>query len=476
MARCKDPGPRAVSLLSIDVEAPEGVARATRLLDELAAHGGRAEVPVLARSAVRRSWPVSLRRQASASVAAILRRQGVMALAALEPHFRRSPWRQHDGEDWSTLRASDVPALVDDGDPHHACVLGLLSCHNNGHVREAAVRSLAARGEGLPWLLLRINDWVPAVRVRATTAVVERLTAGHASALLDCLPLVWRLRALTRLDHHELVARAVTVLADLPDDRLTAALGHDDRWVRRAMLQLLVERGRVTFAQLGRALDDVDPAVRVRAAKLVPSDATAEAEALRERLCRARNSRLRVVGLERMAEARSVRLHRWIDQGLDDAARTVRETARYLARTAGTHVDLVARYRSKLAAGELRPGIVLGLAETGARDDWELLVDALAGPPAVACAAHVRRQAMRLVVRLPGCRPGLLLLALEGEPVEHVALTAALRAWMRALAGSYQIEVTAEEAPRLRELLAATTRLDPDERQHALVLLNLAPR
>ncbi|MBL8972787.1 MAG: hypothetical protein JNK56_19530 [Myxococcales bacterium] len=539
MTRSNDPRPRALSLATIDVEVPEDIARAAKLLIDLAAHGGRAEIPVLARSVVKRSWPEPLRRRVSATIAAILRRQGVMALRTLEPQLRRSPWHhraethpQHFGGDWLKLDASTWSALIDEGDPHLACVLGLLSCHNNGYVREAAVRTLAARSEGLPWLLLRVNDWVPAVRMRATTALVERLTAGHVSALLECLPLVWRLRELTRLDHRDLVTRIVAALADLSDEILTAALDHEDRWVRRAVLQLLVERGRITLPQIGRALDDVDLAVRLRAAELVPSDATTEAEALRERLCGSCNSRLRSVGLERMAEAHSDRLAHWIEQGLDDRAAAVRETAQFLARTGRSQVALAARYQGKLAAGELKPGHALGLAETGIRDDWEHLVAALAGPPAVACAAisglktlaasetrelrlllvddprpsvsrhaarsvqweigardedtlreylgsplaHVRRHAMRLAERLPGCRPGLLLLALEREPVEHVALAAALHSWLRELAQPYQVEVTTEEATLLRELLAVTTRLDPGERQRAIILLGIAPR
>lgn len=83
---------------------------------------------------------------------------------------------------------------------------------------------------------------------------------------------------------------------------------------------------------------------------------------------------------------------------------------------------------------------------------------------------------MRLAERLPGCRPGLLLLALEREPVEHVALAAALHSWLRELTQPYQVEVTTEEATLLRELLAVTARLDPGERQRALILLGIAPR
>jgi hypothetical protein len=534
MARPTYAEPQSRALLDMDVKTQEGVARAALLLVVLAEQGSSADLLVLARLLVMRSWPAFLRRRTSATATAILRRQEVLALPSLELQLRRSsPWRLYASghfypchRDWFDLQPSSLPVVVDDSDPHAASVLGLLSCHENGHVREAAVRALAARGEGLPWLLMRVNDWVSAVRLRATTAVVERLACEHAPALLECLPLVWRLRELTRLDHSELLARMVDVLTRLPDERLTEAMQHDDRGVRRAVMQLLAERGHAPLELLGRALDDVDLVVRLRAAKLVPSDATPEAEALRERLCRSHRSQLRVHGLERMAEVRSERLDHWLEQGLDDPKRAVRETAQYLIRKARGPIDLAARYRSKLTAGGLRPGLVLGLAETGTRDDWERLVDALEGPRDFAGAAieglkqlsadatrelrlmmvddprpgvsrdaarsvqgeihasdedvlreylgsplaHVRRQAMRLAVRLRWGCAGLLLLALEHEPVERTALVTALRRWARKII-IYQAEVTAEEAERLRGLLAMTTLLDPDERQRALLSL-----
>ncbi len=141
-----------------------------------------------------RSWPAFLRRRTSATATAILQHQGVPALPSLEMQLRRSSSSRLYASghfypchrDWFDLQPSSLAAVVDDSDPHAASVLGLLSCHEDGHVREAAVRALAARGEGLPWLLMRVNDWVSAVRVRATTAVVGTAARTRTCSVLYC--------------------------------------------------------------------------------------------------------------------------------------------------------------------------------------------------------------------------------------------------------------------------------------------------
>jgi hypothetical protein len=525
--------PRAHALLGMDLRTSDERERALALLDVLAQQGTLTDLVVLARLLVMWSGSPLLRARASAALASIVRRQGAPALPRIDELLRGGIWAPYEDHErpWFNFRPDDLPAVVDSSDPHATCVLGLLSCHANGYVREAAVRALAARDDGLPWLLLRVNDWVSAVRSSATTAVIERLDVAGAPAWLEVLPLMWRLRELTRIDHRDLVARVVDLLARLPEERLNEALGHPDRWVRRSVMRLLAQGGRATLAQLGRALDDTDQVVRLQAAELVPGDASPEAEALRERLCNSRIGRLREQGLERMVEAGSPRAEHWLEQGVDDPVRSVRETARYLLRKAHGPIDFAARYRAGLAAGEHRAGLVQGLAEVGTPGDWERLVAVLDGPRNVAVAAieacktldaretrelrlmmvddprpgvsaaaarsvrseiraddedtlheylasplaHVRRRAMELTIRLPGWRPGLLLLALENESVERIVLATTVQRWL-AVVARRRAEPTLDEQTRLRELLAATTLLTPPERQHALDLLALSSR
>src|SRR3990170_3384306 len=90
------------------------------------------------------------------------------------------PWLDHAvREAWPNSFPS--AAIVDDvlraAGRYRATVLALLSFHPSGYVREEVVDRLARSSEGweLPYLLLRLNDWVAEVRQRARIAVLDRI-------------------------------------------------------------------------------------------------------------------------------------------------------------------------------------------------------------------------------------------------------------------------------------------------------------
>src|SRR6185312_3917797 len=69
---------------------------------------------------------------------------------------------------WATLKAGDL-SVFRGAEATAAAVIGAASFHASGHVREAAVRLLdeVETGAELRFLLIRLNDWVPAVRSAA---------------------------------------------------------------------------------------------------------------------------------------------------------------------------------------------------------------------------------------------------------------------------------------------------------------------
>lgn len=77
----------------------------------------------------------------------------------------RSPYRWSYPSAWADLKPGQLDKVC-----RFLAIstfpLGLASFHFNGHVRESAVRPLGDvfNGTELPFLLLRLNDWVPQVR------------------------------------------------------------------------------------------------------------------------------------------------------------------------------------------------------------------------------------------------------------------------------------------------------------------------
>jgi len=109
-------------------------------------------------------------------------------LPALDARLREgylAPPASHNS--WWDLTPASLGHLAVETD-HDLLLVGLCASHPNGHVREQAVVRLAHSNPdvALPFLLLRVNDWVPAVRLRARTAVVALLLPAAAAALVRC--------------------------------------------------------------------------------------------------------------------------------------------------------------------------------------------------------------------------------------------------------------------------------------------------
>lgn len=103
---------------------------------------------------------------------------------------------------WHKLQSVQVNAFV--GDPATSTLLlGLACCHWNGYVRQNAIACLDDKyvhsGAEIPFLLLRLGDWVAAVRGQAEAAISRRLNSSRREHYLASLPLVARLRERKRL-------------------------------------------------------------------------------------------------------------------------------------------------------------------------------------------------------------------------------------------------------------------------------------
>lgn len=274
-------------------------------------------------------------------------------------------------------------------------VLGVASMHPNGHVREAAVRELdASSGGELPYLLVRLNDWVEPVRRRAREAVRRRLTPEYAPRFVRDLWLVERLAECGRDDHESLVEAVHSLLVTRGRGALLAGLEAPDRWLRRTCYRLLLEPpGREAPEVVLRALADEDNIVRLRGVRwgavlLEPQQLLELLPALlRDPFARVREDALRLLSERAPDRAESA-----LWGALLDPNATVRDMARRILARNG-QADFVDVYRGALGR-ETIPALH-GLAETGRAEDA-----ALVEPFLTASAPRVRRAAVAALGRL----------------------------------------------------------------------------
>jgi HEAT repeat protein len=278
-------------------------------------------------------------------------------------------------------------------------VLGLLSLHPNGHVREQAVRELAmnSTGDELPFLALRANDWVSQVREAACGALHARVRIDYAEHLLRYLPLLVRLEHGVRYSQPDLVGKvAALLLEEGARPAFLSALKTLGVRERRACWTNAWRRPELFVDVADIALEDNDPAIRRSAARVLAASDEGTLVRYLDRLQSDVTSAVRATAAEAMGRRLGAKMATALERLALDTNATVRETARYYLKRVHP-VDFVPLYFQHLgdAHPDIRRGAILGIAEVGGRDDARSLARFLASP-----SSRERRASLRAVARL----------------------------------------------------------------------------
>jgi HEAT repeat protein len=285
---------------------------------------------------------------------------------------------------WWTMNRSDLDSVAI-GD-HAISILGLASFHNSGHIREAAVHKLAAHFDGseLPFLLIRLNDWVSPIQEAALVSVRARLNADYAGHFLKNLHLVLRLEICGRGAHSALVGQVGALLRSpegLPF--LLEGTASRDPAMRRACLRLAAELdGESRFSILRAGLTDLDPLIRLWTSRRLLSEIAAEElPSLVAALAEDPFMPVRRDALVLLAKRLPEIARPFLIEALADRHASVREAVRfYLGKESGFDAAIFYRERLGIATGAQLVGVVQGLGETGKAQDAELIRPLLAAP------------------------------------------------------------------------------------------------
>jgi HEAT repeat protein len=405
----------------------------------------------------------------SASVAAaacdaidrLLRSMALEELPALDREARRwDYWDQPSA--WHKLQSAGVDSLPKTV-ASRTSVLGLVSCHPNGHVRERAVRLLATTADeaALPFLLIRVNDWVANVRETARQGVEQRLHGGPPGVFLANLPLVIRLVSCRRDSYAGLVQEIVRRLAG---SHLAVALArlirHGPRELARPVFQLAVQLpGSHLRPMVEAASQSQDTALRLWAARCLPT--VVAGQELEEALAvqaRDRSMPVRRAALAVRLEALPATAPPALETSLLDPSPSIRELARFHLGQLGRG-DFAAFYREALANARHQATAIAGLGETGKKDDALRIVPYLESPQ-----ARERQAAVRALSRLAGEEHSELLVSCLDDDSPKVT---------REVCEALQAQTDALDAKRLWAIFTH------DSRRHvrlaALALLDAMP-
>ena len=249
--------------------------------------------------------------------------------------------------------------------------LGICSFFPNGYVREHALRNLCnfKTGKELRFFLLRLNDWVPQVRIIAKTEVVSRINPQHIGSFVDNFDLIERLYSWGR-DKHDEVLHAIEETVALPGSRehLLRGIKHENRRIRKLCVRIAAQTDSLPLMTLYQMVSkDLDPIVRLQI--IVNAKDGADPNHLLE-LTDA-FTRDSFVGIRREALLLSVEyklnnMKRLLNNALSDSHCSMRELARfYLKKDGASTQDFLAYYQNLLKSEPPKIGVVLGLGEVG---------------------------------------------------------------------------------------------------------------
>jgi HEAT repeat protein len=312
----------------------------------------------------------------------------------------RSPYRWSYPSAWAELQPDQLHLLQRFG-RESIYALGMASLHFSGYVRNEALRKLtdAQDGTELPFLLLRLNDWVQEVRHTAHLLVRQRLMTKYAPFFVSHIALVNRLRLVRRRQQAEIIGAIERLLRSKDcQEAVEGGLRSPDGHVKRACYELAFESASFDQVPLiERALSEKDPTVRLCGAERI--SVLPDATSLDYLLSRARDDRFAPVrrkALQVFSERFPERARLWLEHALTDSHPSLRGYAQFqLGR--GSDFDLRAFYRAVLGKSEPATlyAAISGVGETGISSDAILVVAHLSHQ-----VPRMRRAVLRTLARL----------------------------------------------------------------------------
>jgi len=258
---------------------------------------------------------------------------------------------------------------VDFDEKTYQQLLGIASLNSSGYVREKAVKELARlkRTDGLKFILLRLGDWVTAVRKAATEATFSFLEETYIDDLLKQLPTIDWLLNVERVNLREIHNRIIQFILsqEFSEDFYNKIKRLDDK-TRLRFYKAFLSNKLPTKEQLKRLINDNNFLVRLEVLKHLSNFDTVTQKEVIAVFLHGQSARLRLNTLY-ASKCFSPDFDNEFFALLSDEVVSIRELSRYLLKDKA--IDFATLYRQRVANKLFLSGSLLGLSETGSSED-----------------------------------------------------------------------------------------------------------
>lgn len=378
-------------------------AQAVEIINQIAQSGEFLAVIYLVQYLAAKS--VDVARSAVNAIELLLRDISPELLIQLDCRIRSGTWSvpEHLCR-WDDLKYSALQKhFARDG---QVGLLGVASMHRSGYVRQDAVDDLATVNSGneLPYLLIRLSDWVPCVRQCAESAVAMRIKADYLQHFVDNLALIERVKEQQRHQGESLrlalIERIYSIL-QMPAslDLLLSNLEHKNLAVRRICLRLLLGAQEPELASIvPHVIHNGDIVIRRQAVGLALRLGMQEQLPALEQLVCDFTPSIRLAALRALCTTYGASMEWRLKHYLLDRSAMVRQFAVWQVATFEPSFDFRLFYIQSLDHDNLPQVLasaIAGLGESGKPADGQFVMRYIEHPELV-----VQRSAIRALAKL----------------------------------------------------------------------------
>ncbi|TPG85656.1 HEAT repeat domain-containing protein [Brevibacillus laterosporus] len=322
--------------------------------------------------------PLAVARKESAieTIHIIMKRHSYRKMISLDQHVRRINLYNYSPifKPWYELQPTDVTSVLLESE-QSVTFIGVCTFHSNGYVREAAVKKLGNQFSGLeiPFLLLRLNDFIPTIRFLAFKALKQRIQTKFARNFLLSISLVKHLEIYYNREKFTDLVEEIYRLLKMDDCRTELVSGFHsyDLDVRRFCFLMACNLPDMNHNDIcSQAFAQKDMFIRLYTLQQVSTNLSKN-ELMNWLKCARTDVSppVRQCALKMIVDIFPEQAPEELIKALLDRNKTIRETARYYLRE--KQIDYAAYYREKLSHSEQQviQVAITGLGETGSKTD-----------------------------------------------------------------------------------------------------------
>lgn len=256
-------------------------------------------------------------------------------------------------------------------------ILGLSSFHPNGYFREKAIIALSdmETDYAIPYLLIRINDWIRQVRIVSKEQLQRYLTEKYAAGFVKNLPLVLRLKECSRDEHLDIMEAVISVISSTESSQnLINGLQSTDWKVRLACYKIILQTKVIDNKKIiDYLIKDTNPYIRVFVFRNIKQEISKEEFVqISHLLLNDRFFQIRIIALELLNSFMPEEAVTILEKSLFDTNKSIRDFSRYLISKHKKY-DFAGLYRDSIQKNERVYSSICGLGECGNINDSKII-------------------------------------------------------------------------------------------------------